>query len=91
VSQPAAARCVLGGRLVMEENPCIVRLANCWDRRAEIRCSMRHPDGYLIGVGQATGPGEGRLAEQGAAGSDRECAHWSRSITMPRDCWQAAW
>ena len=103
---------VLGGQVVLEENPCIVKLANSWvlmnpggpptpdkpdisvvnyepgstvssfmnlrvadiqacyeqwrakgaefvtppiDRRAEIRCYMRDPDGYLIEVGQATG------------------------------------
>jgi catechol 2,3-dioxygenase-like lactoylglutathione lyase family enzyme len=117
---------LLGGRVVIEENPCIVRLANCWvmmnpgggptpdkpdvllvpneassrvssfvnlrvadidgsrdgrargahlvtaplDRGAEIRCSMRDPDGYLIEVGQATGLVEGRLAEQAAAGRE---------------------
>jgi catechol 2,3-dioxygenase-like lactoylglutathione lyase family enzyme len=118
---------VLGGRVVMEENPCIVRLANCWvimnpcgrpapdkpdvqlvpneassrvssfmnlgvarieasyrgwlvrgahfltaplDSGAEIRCSMRDPDGHLIEVGQATGLVEGRLAEQAPAGRE---------------------
>jgi hypothetical protein len=34
------------------------------DRRAEIRCYMRDRDGYLIEVGQATGPLEGRLAKK---------------------------
>jgi predicted enzyme related to lactoylglutathione lyase len=103
---------VLGGTVVLAENPCIVQLANSWlimnpgggptpdkpevtlrtpeepntvssflnlrvadieqcyrewsakgaefltppiDRKAEIRCYMRDPDGYLIEVGQATG------------------------------------
>ena len=50
----------LGGRVVMEENPCIVRLANY----------MRDPDGDLIEVGQATGLVEGRLAEQAPAGRE---------------------
>ncbi|MGW4026206.1 VOC family protein [Streptomyces sp. NPDC005009] len=111
---------VLGGTVVLEENPCIVRLANGWiimnpgggptpdkpgvtlqppddpattssflnirvadihacyrdwsakgaefltppiDRRAELRCYVRDPDGYLIEVGQATGLLEGILAD----------------------------
>jgi catechol 2,3-dioxygenase-like lactoylglutathione lyase family enzyme len=110
---------VLGGQVVMEENPCIVKLANSWilmnpggpptpdkpdisvvnyepgnavstflnlrvadiqacyeqwsskgaefvtppiDRRAEVRCYMRDPDGYMIEVGQATGALHGELA-----------------------------
>lgn len=32
------------------------------DRRAELRCYMRDPDGYLIEVGQATGMLEGTFA-----------------------------
>ncbi|TVZ77333.1 MULTISPECIES: VOC family protein [unclassified Streptomyces] len=113
---------VLGGRVVMDENPCIVRVANSWiimnpgggptddkpdvvlrtpedlntvssflnvrvadihdfyatarakgaefltppiDRRAELRCYMRDPDGYLIEVGQATGLLKGILARTG--------------------------
>lgn len=32
------------------------------DRRAELRCYMRDPDGYLIEVGQATGLLDGILA-----------------------------
>ncbi|MYS86847.1 VOC family protein, partial [Embleya scabrispora] len=101
---------VLGGSVVLEENPCIVKLANGWiimnpgggptpdkpdvmlqppddpnttssflnirvadieacyrdwsakgaefltppiDRKAELRCYLRDPDGYLIEVGQA--------------------------------------
>jgi hypothetical protein len=40
------------------------------DRGAEIRCSMREPDGQLIEVGQATGMAEGLLAEQGLAGRE---------------------
>jgi hypothetical protein len=112
---------VLGGQVVLEENPCIVKLANSWvlmnpggpptpdkpdisvvnyeagntvssfmnlrvadvqacyelwsskgaefvtppiDRRAEIRCYMRDPDGYIIEVGQATGVLQGELAEK---------------------------
>jgi catechol 2,3-dioxygenase-like lactoylglutathione lyase family enzyme len=111
---------VLGGQVVLEENPCIVKVANSWiimnpgggptpdkpevtlhppsdpqtassflnvrvadiqaryaewsakgvefltppiDRRAELRCYMRDPDGYLIEVGQATGLLEGILAQ----------------------------
>jgi hypothetical protein len=34
------------------------------DRRAEIRCYMRDPDGYIIEVGQATGALHGVLAEK---------------------------
>jgi catechol 2,3-dioxygenase-like lactoylglutathione lyase family enzyme len=113
---------VLGGEIVLEENPCIVQVANTWiimnpgggptpdkpdvvleppreehtvssfmnirvadieaayaewsakgaefltrpiDRRAELRCYMRDPDGYLIEVGQATGMLEGILARTG--------------------------
>lgn len=111
---------VLGGEVVLEENPCIVRLANGWiimnpgggptpdkpdislrtpedsrttssflnirvadidacyrewsdkgaefltrpiDRKAELRCYMRDPDGYLIEVGQSTGLVRGVLAD----------------------------
>ncbi|WP_073949730.1 VOC family protein [Streptomyces kebangsaanensis] len=103
---------VLGGTVVLKENPCIIKVANGWiilnpgggptddkpdvvlrppddphtassflnvrvadihrfygmavakgaefltppiDRRAELRCYLRDPDGYLIEVGQATG------------------------------------
>lgn len=112
---------ILGGEVVLEENPCIVRLANGWvimnpgggptpdkpdvrleppteqtsvssfmnirvadiqltydewrakgvefltepvDRKAELRCYMRDPDGYLIEVGQATGMLEGIFADR---------------------------
>ncbi len=112
---------VLGGEVVLEENPCIIKIANSWiimnpgggptpdkpdvslappddphtvssfmnirvadiracyeqwsakgaefltepiDRRAELRCYMRDPDGYLIEVGEATGLLEGILAER---------------------------
>lgn len=115
---------VLGGTVVLEENPCIVRLANGWiimnpgggptpdkpgvtlrppedpatasaflnirvadieechrewsargaefltppiDRKAELRCYVRDPDGYLIEVGQATGLLEGVLADPPAS------------------------
>ncbi|MFF8959758.1 VOC family protein [Streptomyces sp. NPDC014894] len=111
---------ILGGRAVLDENPCIVRLANSWlimnpgggptpdkpgvtlrppddpgtatsflnirvadieachrlwsekgarfltppiDRKAELRCYLRDPDGYLIEVGQATGLLRGILAD----------------------------
>lgn len=111
---------VLGGEVVLEENPCVVKLANSWlimnpgggptpdkpditlhpptdlkttssflnirvadiaachrewsgkgaefltpplDRKAELRCYMRDPDGYLIEVGQATGMLEGIFAD----------------------------
>ncbi|MEV7685596.1 VOC family protein [Streptomyces bungoensis] len=110
---------ILDGRVVLDENPCIVKVANSWiimnpgggptddkpdvvlrtpenpntvssflnvrvadihdfyatasakgaefltppiDRRAELRCYMRDPDGYLIEVGQATGLLKGILA-----------------------------
>lgn len=116
---------VLGGQVVLESNPCIVKVANTWiimnpgggptpdkpgitlrppdpdgdtvsaflnvrvadiaafyaqargkgaefltepiDRKAEIRCYMRDPDGYLIEVGQATGMLEGIFADPPAA------------------------
>jgi hypothetical protein len=35
------------------------------DRKAELRCYLRDPDGYLIEVGQATGLLEGTLADTG--------------------------
>ncbi|UJR83019.1 VOC family protein [Sandaracinus amylolyticus] len=111
---------VLGGKVVLDENPCIVKLANGWiimnpgggptpdkpqvvlrapddpdhvssfmnlrvadihacyeawrakgaefltppiDRKAELRCYMRDPDGYLIEVGQATGMLHGVYAD----------------------------
>jgi catechol 2,3-dioxygenase-like lactoylglutathione lyase family enzyme len=111
---------VLGGQVVLDENPCIIKVANSWiimnpgggptadkpevtlrppsdpqtassflnvrvadiqaryaewsakgvefltppiDRRAELRCYMRDPDGYLIEVGQATGLLEAILAQ----------------------------
>ncbi|WP_328315660.1 VOC family protein [Streptomyces sp. NBC_00388] len=114
---------VLGGRAVLDENPCIIKVANSWiimnpgggptddkpdvilhtpqdpqtvssflnvrvadihgfytaarakgaefltppiDRRAELRCYMRDPDGYLIEVGQATGLLNGILARTDA-------------------------
>lgn len=117
---------VLGGQVVLAENPCIVQLANSWiimnpgggptpdkpevtlappedgstvssflnlrvadiqtcykdwsargaefltppiDRKAELRCYMRDPDGYLIEVGQATGMQRGVFADP-PAGAD---------------------
>jgi catechol 2,3-dioxygenase-like lactoylglutathione lyase family enzyme len=117
---------VLGGTVVLDENPCIVKLANGWiimnpgggptpdkpdvtlrppeepnttssflnirvadidecyrqwsakgaefltppiDRKAELRCYVRDPDGYLIEVGQATGMLEGIFADTPASTS----------------------
>ena len=111
---------ILGGRVVLEENPAIIKVANSWiimnpgggptpdkpdvtlappkdgdpissflnvrvadigsfyadarakgaqflteplDRKAEIRCYLRDPDGYLIEIGQATGMLEGVFAD----------------------------
>ncbi|WP_141585555.1 VOC family protein [Actinomadura sp. WMMA1423] len=116
---------VLGGTVVLPENPAIVQVANTWiimnpgggptpdkpdvvlrppepgdpvstflnvrvadieafyaaatargaeflteplDRKAEIRCYMRDPDGYLIEVGQATGMLHGVFADRPATG-----------------------
>jgi catechol 2,3-dioxygenase-like lactoylglutathione lyase family enzyme len=116
---------VLGGTVVLQENPAIVQVANTWiimnpgggptpdkpdvilrppepgdpvstflnvrvadieafyaaataqgaeflteplDRKAEIRCYMRDPDGYLIEVGQATGMLHGVFADRPASG-----------------------
>lgn len=113
---------VLGGQVVLDENPCIVKVANSWiimnpdggptedkpdvvlrppedphtvssflnvrvadihgfyaaarargaefltppvDRRAELRCYTRDPDGCLIEVGEATGLLRGVLARTG--------------------------
>ena len=39
------------------------------DRKAEIRCYLRDPDGYLIEVGQATGMLEGIFADPPADGT----------------------
>ena len=112
---------ILGGRVVLEENPAIVKVANSWiilnpgggptpdkpdvilappepgdpissflnvrvadiaafysnakskgaqflteplDRKAEIRCYLRDPDGYLIEIGQATGMLRGVYADR---------------------------
>ncbi|WP_431965747.1 VOC family protein [Nocardia sp. bgisy134] len=112
---------IFHGRVVLEENPCIVKVANSWiimnpgggptpdkpdivlrppeptdavsaflnvrvadiaafyadarrkgaeflteplDRKAEIRCYLRDPDGYLIEIGQATGMLEGIFADR---------------------------
>jgi catechol 2,3-dioxygenase-like lactoylglutathione lyase family enzyme len=112
---------ILGGDVVLEENPAIVKVANSWiimnpgggptpdkpevilrppepgdpvsaflnvrvadiaafyadakakgaqflteplDRKAELRCYIRDPDGYLIEVGQATGLLEGIFADR---------------------------
>ena len=114
---------ILGGEVVLEENPAIVKVANSWiimnpgggptpdkpdivlappepedpissflnvrvadiaafysaakgkgaqflteplDRKAEIRCYLRDPDGYLIEIGQATGMLRGVFAERPA-------------------------
>jgi catechol 2,3-dioxygenase-like lactoylglutathione lyase family enzyme len=113
---------ILDGDVVLDENPCIIKVANSWiimnpgggptddkpgvtlrppsdldtassflnirvadidacykewsakgakfltppiDRKAELRCYLRDPDGYLIEVGQATGLLEGTLADTG--------------------------
>ncbi|MET8183607.1 VOC family protein [Streptomyces sp. NPDC005336] len=120
---------VLGGTVVLDENPCTIKLANSWiimnpgggptpdkpqvtlrppsdpnsvssfmnirvadieacytdwsakgaefltppiDRRAELRCYMRDPDGYLIEVGQATGMLEGIFARRDNEPQERE-------------------
>jgi hypothetical protein len=62
---------ILRGR-VMEENPCIVRLANCWVIMNPGGGPTPHkPDvERLIEVGQATGLVQGRLAEQAPAGRE---------------------
>jgi catechol 2,3-dioxygenase-like lactoylglutathione lyase family enzyme len=116
---------VLGGEVILEENPATLKVANSWiimnpgggptpdkpdivlrpplpgdpvstflnvrvadinafyadakakgaefvteplDRKAEIRCYMRDPDGYLIEVGQATGMLKGVFADPPASG-----------------------
>ena len=117
---------VLGGEVVLEENPAIVKVANSWsimnraaghpgqarrhpcatrargpgvgvhqraggrhrsfhreatakgaqflteplDRKAELRCYLRDPDGFLVEVGQATGMLEGVFADP-PAGNQR--------------------
>lgn len=115
---------ILGGEVVLEENPAIVKVANGWiimnpggdptpdkpsvtlapptehdrassflnvrvadiatfyaeakakgaqflteplDRKAELRCYLRDPDGYLIEIGQATGMLEGVYADTSGA------------------------
>ncbi|HEY2763634.1 MAG TPA: VOC family protein [Pseudonocardiaceae bacterium] len=115
---------ILGGRVVLEENPGIVKIANSWiimnpgggptpdkpdvsltapepgdpvsaflnvrvadiagfyadatakgaqflteplDRKAELRCYLRDPDGHLIEVGQATGMLQGIFADPSAS------------------------
>jgi catechol 2,3-dioxygenase-like lactoylglutathione lyase family enzyme len=117
---------IFGGRVVLEENPAIVKVANSWiilnpgggptpdkpdvilapresgdpvssflnvrvadiatfytdakskgaqflteplDRKAEIRCYLRDPDGYLIEIGQATGMLHGVYADRRAEDS----------------------
>lgn len=112
---------ILGGEIVLEENPAIINVANGWiimnpgggptpdkpdttlvppepdnntvssflnvrvadirqfyadatakgaqflteplDRKAELRCYLRDPDGYLVEIGQATGMLEGIFAD----------------------------
>jgi catechol 2,3-dioxygenase-like lactoylglutathione lyase family enzyme len=111
---------IFGGQVVLEQNPCVVKVANSWiimnpgggptpdkpgitlqvparddvvssflnvrvadigafyaearskgaefvtepiDRKAEIRCYLRDPDGYLIEIGQATGMLNGVFAD----------------------------
>jgi len=117
---------ILGGRVVLEENPAIIKVANSWiimnpgggptpdkpdvilappepgdpissflnvrvadiasfysdakskgahflteplDRKAEIRCYLRDPDGYLIEIGQDTGMLHGLFADRPAEDS----------------------
>jgi catechol 2,3-dioxygenase-like lactoylglutathione lyase family enzyme len=117
---------IFGGRVVLQENPAIVKVANSWiimnpgggptpdkpditltsrergdpvssflnvrvadiasfyadakskgaqflteplDRKAEIRCYLRDPDGYLIEIGQATGMLRGIYADRHAEDS----------------------
>jgi catechol 2,3-dioxygenase-like lactoylglutathione lyase family enzyme len=117
---------IFGGRVMLEENPAIVKVANSWiilnpgggptpdkpdvilaprepgdpvssflnvrvadiatfysdakskgaqflteplDRKAEIRCYLRDPDGYLIEIGQATGMLHGVYADRHAEDS----------------------
>jgi catechol 2,3-dioxygenase-like lactoylglutathione lyase family enzyme len=117
---------IFGGRVVLQENPAIVKVANSWiimnpgggptpdkpditltsrepgdpissflnvrvadiaafyadakskgaqflteplDRKAEIRCYLRDPDGYLIEIGQATGVLRGIYADRHAEDS----------------------
>ncbi|WP_433192881.1 VOC family protein [Nocardia sp. CA-107356] len=118
---------IFGGRVVLEENPAIVQVANSWiimnpgggptpdkpdiiltppepgdpissflnvrvadiaafytdakskgaqflteplDRKAEIRCYLRDPDGYLIEIGQATGMLRGIYADRHAGSAE---------------------
>ncbi|WP_330251044.1 VOC family protein [Nocardia sp. NBC_00565] len=118
---------IFGGRVVLEENPAIVKVANSWiimnpgggptpdkpdvilappepgdpissflnvrvadiaafysdakakgaqflteplDRKAEIRCYLRDPDGYLIEIGQATGMLHGIYADRHAGSAE---------------------
>jgi catechol 2,3-dioxygenase-like lactoylglutathione lyase family enzyme len=128
---------IFGGQVVLEENPCVVKVANSWiimnpgggptpdkptitlqvpisrdtvssflnvrvadigafydqacskgadfvtepiDRKAEIRCYLRDPDGYLIEIGQATGMLEGVFADPPAdTGEDDTTAPQNRS------------
>ena len=39
------------------------------DRKAEVRCYLRDPDGYLIEIGQATGIRHGVFADRPATSS----------------------
>jgi catechol 2,3-dioxygenase-like lactoylglutathione lyase family enzyme len=41
------------------------------DRKAELRCYLRDPDGYLIEIGQATGMLHGVFADPPASSSPR--------------------
>ncbi|MGW4773274.1 VOC family protein [Nocardia sp. NPDC004278] len=119
---------IFGGRVVLEENPAIVKVANSWiimnpgggptpdkpetiltarepgdpvssflnvrvadiaafysdakskgaqflteplDRKAEIRCYLRDPDGYLIEIGQATGMLHGEYADRKSGSAEK--------------------
>ena len=59
---------VLGGQVVLEENPCIIKLSNSWlimnPGGWPNSGYMRDPDGYMIEVGQSTGLLVGRLAKK---------------------------
>lgn len=44
------------------------------DRKAELRCYLRDPDGYLIEIGQATGMLRGVYADREAA-ADSDASH----------------
>jgi catechol 2,3-dioxygenase-like lactoylglutathione lyase family enzyme len=136
---------IFGGRVVLEENPAIVKVANSWiilnpgggptpdkpdvilappepgdpissflnvrvadiaafysdakskgaqclteplDRKAETRCYLRDPDGYLIENGQATGMLHGVYADRHAKDSSTRRASVSATATVAGGCWR---